>query len=83
LQALLSIYFIGGLTRLLIFVNNNEFLYNELIKLFANDDLKTNTEKYFGEIIKMYTDYESTKAWSYLHVDSKIYNEINVELSKV
>jgi hypothetical protein len=83
LQALLSIYFLSGLIRLLIFVNKSEYLFNELIMLFANADLKTNIEKYVGPIIKMYADYETNKAWSYLHVDSKLYNEMNEELSKV
>ena len=38
LQALLSIYFLGGLIRLLIFVNKNEILFNELKNLFANNE---------------------------------------------
>lgn len=83
IQALLSIYFLNGLIRLLIFVNNCEAIFNELKLLFVNIDLKTNIEKYIPWIMKLYTDYESNKAWSYLHVDTKIYKEMNEKLSSV
>jgi len=83
LQALLSIYFIGGLIRLLVFVNKNRELFEELKSLFSNNDLKTNTNKYFTSILKIYTDYESNKAWSYIQLDSKLYIQLNEELSKV
>ncbi|MFZ1320853.1 MAG: hypothetical protein WAT71_04790 [Ignavibacteria bacterium] len=82
LQALLSIYFAGGLIKLLIFVGKNKEYFEELKSLFSNSNFKQNIIEYEAKIIKLYADYESTKAWSFIHLDSRIYNKINPTLSK-
>lgn len=82
LQALLSIYFAGGLIRLLIFVGKNRQYFDELKFLFSDEKFKQNLSEYEATIIKIYADYEANKAWSYIHLDGKIYNKINSSLSQ-
>jgi len=81
-QVLLSVYFIGGLIRLLIFVERTRKYFEELQNLFSNTDFKTEILKYEPTVIRIYTDYESNKAWSYINLDSKIYKELNPSLMK-
>ena len=82
IQALVSAYFLGGLIRLIIFVNRNENLFNELSQMFSRKDLKRNIDDYHIDTIRIYADYETNKAWSNILLDSKLYNKMNKELSQ-
>ena len=82
IQMVLSVFFIGGLIRLLIFYKENNKYFSELKTLFSTKNFKTNIDNYQAQIIKLYTDYESNKAWSYTQLDSNIYDELDKELEK-
>jgi hypothetical protein len=81
LQTLVSAYFLGGLIRLIIFANRNESLFTELSNIFSTNEFKNKIDEYSIPIIKIYTDYESNKAWSNILLDSKLYKKMNADLS--
>ncbi len=81
LQAFLSIYFLGGLVRLYRFNENNCIYLDRLKSLFSDSNLRRDVDNKTPEIIKLYCDYESNKAWSLIKIDSKLFDQLNEDLS--
>jgi hypothetical protein len=79
LQFFLSVAILGDYIKLYWFVENNENYFNQLIDLFSQTDLKTNTDQYITKIIKIYTEYECNLARVIL-LDSNIYKKLQPEL---
>jgi len=82
LQSLLSVYFFSGLLKLMLFSKRNNEIFESLKQLFQVENLKGNMNSYTGLLLKLYLDYESNKAWSYIHLSSEIYEKMNIQLSE-
>jgi len=81
IQTFLSAYFLGGLIKLITFNSRNQKLFEDLKNIFSKSNLKESITENTPYIIKTYIDYETNKAWSYIHLSDKIYKKYNGELS--
>jgi len=81
LQLFLSVNIIGDLLTLFVFSNRNERIFNEIKNLFERMDGRDLTEEYLPEIINVYSSYESNINWASIQLDSKIFHQINPEIS--
>lgn len=80
LQLFLSVFFLGSLIKLYILHNCCDNYFQSMQRLFSIDNFANQVDKHRGEIIKLYADYEATKAWT-VKVDSDIHTEFNDDLS--
>ena len=83
LQLALPILLLSKAIKLTIFVNRVNQVYENYRKLFQN--IKSNRDNEFAspEILINVIEYEATLSWGSILLDSKIYNSMNDELSKV
>lgn len=76
LQLFLSVNVIGGLIRLLLYVDRNEQLLQQLQNYYD-----TRVEN-FPLLFKIYSEYESNLAWSTIVLDEKTFKKYNLEIEK-
>ena len=79
LQFFLSGAILGDFIKLYWFVENNEAYFGQLKEVFSKTYLKTNTNQYLANVLKIYADYECNLARGIL-LDSKIYHQLRSEL---
>lgn len=75
LQLFLSVYFLGSLVKLYQLHNCCDSYFISLQKIFSDMEFKSNPDKCKVEIMKLYVDYETSKAWASVKVDSKLYEK--------